>query len=72
MYGDYVCMFSSLVPEWLDGFYSNSVFKSLSVPCRCPVIINYSISENRCTSNAPPKQNGGFCDINRPDYIYGT
>jgi hypothetical protein len=27
----YVCMCPSLVPEWLDGFYSYSIFKSLTV-----------------------------------------
>jgi hypothetical protein len=56
MSGDYVRMCSPLVPEWYDGLYSNSVFKSLSVPCRCLGTMNYSSSKNKGTSNAPSKR----------------
>jgi hypothetical protein len=33
----YVCMCDTLPPQRLDGWYSYSVFKSLSVTGRCPV-----------------------------------
>lgn len=33
----YVCMCALLAPEWLDEFYSYSVFKSLSIIDQCPV-----------------------------------
>jgi hypothetical protein len=35
----YVCMCASLGPEWLDGFCSHTVFKSISVLGWCPVNI---------------------------------
>jgi hypothetical protein len=36
----YVCMYDSLAPEVLDGIYSHSVSKDVSIRGRCPVNVN--------------------------------
>jgi hypothetical protein len=51
MYG---WMWASLPPEWLDEFYSYSVFMRLSIMGRCPVNTNI-LAPKQCPFTAVPK-----------------
>jgi hypothetical protein len=48
-------MCASLAPELLDGFYSCSVFKSLSILGRCPVNLNIPYPKQAISRWAPAK-----------------
>jgi hypothetical protein len=51
----YICMCVLLAPGRLDGFYSYSAFKSLSIIGRCPVNMNILPKKNRDLWNSPQR-----------------
>jgi hypothetical protein len=61
-------MCASPAPERLDGFYSYSVIKNLSVIARCPVNMNLKscmnilAPKNGALSDGLLKQNGDFLE----------
>jgi hypothetical protein len=65
----FVCMNVHL--SRLNGFYSYSVCKSLSVICRCPTNMNILARKYGVPSDKPPKQNGDFLEnvYKGSDYI---
>jgi hypothetical protein len=52
-----VCMCALLAFEWLDGFYSYSVFKSLSAICQCPMNSKILVPKTEALEMVPPKKN---------------
>jgi hypothetical protein len=59
---EYTWMCPSLAPEPFDEFYSNSVFKSLSIIDRCPLNMNIVASRTWDRSDKPPKQSEDFLE----------
>jgi hypothetical protein len=53
-----VWMCPSHAPEWLDGFYTYLVFKSLPIIGWCTLNINILVPKMRAFHMGPNKQNG--------------
>jgi hypothetical protein len=49
-----ICMCALLAPEWLDGFYSYSVFKGLSALCQCPMNSKILVPKTEALVLVPP------------------
>jgi hypothetical protein len=56
----WVC--SSLAVEWLDGFYSYSIFKSVSVIGRCQMNMNIQAPKVGVFQMVPETQNGDIIE----------
>jgi hypothetical protein len=55
-----LCMYLSLAPEWLDGFYSYSVIKGLSILGGCQVNLNILDPKIRANQMGHQTQNCDF------------
>jgi hypothetical protein len=69
-----VCLYlrkgASLVPERLDGFCSDFIFKSSSIIGRCPMNLNIPAPKIKALQAHPRTQNGCFLENGSNEYYY--
>jgi hypothetical protein len=57
-----VCVCTLMAPEQLDGFYSYSIFMSLTIIGRCSVNVNILTSKTEAFHSDPQRQNCNFLE----------